>query len=116
MQSREALQDLEMKSPQKGSQRLTQVSPPFQVEIREPGQEHRGNHRALTCQEQREHTSFTTARSCSKHTRDSQGCSKPPTNAVPSLPADASNTLDVGPGSGGRLIPLHLGQQVLCEF
>ena len=46
IQTREALQDLEMKSLQKGNQSVTLVSPPFQVEIREPGQDHRGNQEA----------------------------------------------------------------------
>lgn len=39
-----------------------------------------------------------------------------PTYAVPSLPADASHTLDVRPGGRCRLILLQLCQQMLCEL
>lgn len=39
-----------------------------------------------------------------------------PTYAVPSLPADASHTLNVRPGGRRRLVPLQLRQQMLCKL
>lgn len=39
-----------------------------------------------------------------------------PTYAVSSLPTDASDTLNVRPGSRSRLILLQLSKQMLCEL